>query len=373
MRAAATSLATGPAAWATVHRTALLLFGATFIVQSSLFFSPLGALLLNKVAAVPDGLLANTTFASQLAAFAIVGSSLRFLYQGIQVRWRVTGGVLVGILVRVAAMAVIAWVCTVTGWPDSGATGTIILGSGMIIEGIVGFVEYRLAARRGAAQWVEPQSAVSAGAVLRFALPLAASGIVVTLGRPVLNGFLAHSGPAVVASYALAWTMANVLQGPIGNLHQVTLVFSKGDPDSSRRAMRFALGVGGLISGATLLISLTPFGSWFLGSVIGAEAHLIPAALASLAVQAPIAVISAHAEHLTGLLLLTRRTRLVSAARLVRFAVTVLTLWPVIYTSDPIHGTVLAAVSLVCGFAAEWALLAAAVRKRASVAIAEPR
>lgn len=369
LRSAATSMATGPAAWVTLHRTAGLVLSCTLALQAALFFTPVGPVFLHKVAGVPTALIDETLKVSRITTFAVLGSSLRFLYQGIQIRWRATDGVLAGIITRLALMGAVAWICTATGWPGGAAVGGLILASGMLIEGFVGYLGYRRTERRGAAIWDDLNAKITVGATLKFVIPLALSGVLIALGRPAINAALAGNGPAVVAAFALSSSMTQLFQAPIGNLHQVSLVFGRNAGAERRGALRFALLSGLMGTLATGCLVIPPVGRWVLGSLIGADPGLIPSTLLAVAMQVPIPFVMSAAEHQTGLLFVARRSRVVSVARVIRFGVTIAVLWAALSFASPFAAPAVAVGSLLTGVVVEWALLTLALYRAPAPAV----
>lgn len=357
MRSAVVSLTTDARSWATLQRTALATLGVTVALQALIFLSPAGPWLLRSVIGVPDPLLSSAVWVSRVAVFAILGSSLRFIFQGIQVRWRVTDGVLAGILIRVVVMLGAAWLVVRYQGPGGGVAGILVLASGMLMEGFVTIGGYWLAARRDAAQWTASVPISSEG-VFRFAAPLMISGTLVAMSRPAINSVLGENGPAVVAAFAVASTVAQVFQWPMTSLHQVMVVFGgQGTPSSRSAARRFALLVGGVATGVLALFAFTPLGNWMLADLIGAPAEIIPAALLCIGAMAVTPFIISASEAEIGELMLSRSSRVISMGQMVRFGVTLLLLWLGIRVATPTTAAAMAGLAIAGGFVVEFGIL----------------
>lgn len=358
MRSAVVSLTSDSRSWLVLRRTALATLGVTISLQALIFLSPVGPWLLRTVIGVPESLLSSAVWVSRVAVFAILGSSLRFIFQGIQVRWRVTDGVLAGIIMRVVVMLSAAWLVVRFQGPGGGVAGIIVLASGMLMEGFVTIGGYWLASRRDAAQWTAPVVPISSAAVFRFAAPLMLSGTLVAMGRPVINSVLGEDGPAVVAAFAIASTVAQVFQWPMTSLHQVMVVFGgQGTPASRASARRFALLVGGLATGVLGLFAFTSLGTWMLADVIGAPAEIIGSALLCIGAMAPTPFIISASEAEIGELMISRSSRVISLGQMVRFAITLLLLWLGTGVATPATAAALAGISILGGFAVEFVIL----------------
>ncbi len=364
LRAAATAMGTNARDWGTVHRTFWSVLAVVMGVMLLLFWTPIAGLLLKQVMGVPTDLVADTVGVARITTFAVIGASLRYLYHGILVRLKSTDGILAGILARLAVMGALAWVVTRTGWPGGPVAGAVILTAGMLTEGVVAMASYLRAIRRPQQQYWTPTDVppIKSSEILRFIAPLAISGLLVTLGRPIMNAGLVQAGALVVASFSLAITVTSLMQAPFSILHQVTMVFGVGDAVRRRQALVFAVKVGLFFSAVTAVFAYPPVGGWIFGSLIGATGDLVPGALQVMSAQIPIPLLMSLSEHYAGLLLAGGRTRAVGVGRIARFVVGVLLLLSVVRWGHPAYIGALTSASLGGGILVELLLFAGALR-----------
>jgi len=130
--------------------------------------------------------------------------------------------------------------------------------------------------------------------VFCFWLPLSASWLLMAVGSPTVNAFVARMSGAELqlAALGIALSLTIMIQGPIIILLTVSNAMAR-DRDSFRLLRRFTLGLIALLTAAMLLLSLTPLFDLVVLRLIGAPAEVAvlvrPALLAMILRPAAIA------------------------------------------------------------------------------------
>ncbi len=237
-----------------------------------------------------------------------------------------------------------------------GAIGALLWVTGMGVEGTVAF----LAARRFYRELPETTPPAEAGApalrprIWPFLLPLIATSVLWSLGKPILNiGMARSTDPETsIAVYQVAWNAAWLLISYVqGGFRQVVVVFWNDEASLralQRFATRLALGV------SALLFALTASGAatWFLREVVGAAEELIGPSRGVLFVMSVLPLALVATEVSVGRLLRNGTTAAIGVAKganLAAMAVVSLALAAV----APEMGPMIGALAMLAGVGGE--------------------
>lgn len=165
------------------------------------------------------------------------------------------------------------------------------------------------------------------GRIGRFYLPLAASGLLMTLQQPVVTWGIARTVDAgtALAAYGVALNIAVLLESPVQMLLPTANAVVR-DWQSYRLLRRFTIFIGLALSGLLFLVPLSPLGPLAVSRLIGAPPAVAQQVFPTLLVMAvwPLAV--GWRRFYQGLLIRYGHTRAVgyaTACRLLTIAVVV--------------------------------------------------
>lgn len=178
---------------------------------------------------------------------------------------------------------------------------------------------------------------LSFSTLVRFYLPLALSGLLMTLQQPVVATALARtaSPKESLAAYGLALSIAVLFESPIQMLLATGAALAHDKP-SLRLLQRFTIVTGGMLVGLEAVLVFTPLGPALFRHVLKAPSPMDSQALLALKVMLPWPLVVAWRRLYQGVLIGQGQTRAVSygtAGRLVViaagvFLVVSLTDWP---------------------------------------------
>ena len=156
----------------------------------------------------------------------------------------------------------------------------------------------------------------------RFFLPLMLTAELMMLSHALVVAFLARMpDPApVLAAFSIAFYLHAALGSPVWACQIVALAFIR-DRVSMRVLLVFSVQAGALVAWVWILVGATPVGDWFFATLFGASEPVVRAAkLCTLLsfVMVPLVMVRSLAY---GLMMVMRRTMLVTYGSLIRVAV----------------------------------------------------
>lgn len=325
--------------------TTLCFFAA--IVLSIAYIPSISRLVLQQILGVQDDLFAATVLAFRVTMFLPLVSALRCLYQGLITAQRRTSYISTGMFVRVGYMILLVIGFTRWHWVVGPLVGAIALVSGIGVEGLMAYIFGRKLIPEG-------EATITTRAVWQFYLPLIASSLLVSMGKPFINAGLSRMTDAAIglAAFNNASALAWAIISPSQTVHQVTMVFGREQADRPvvrRFASRFAAGSTLLL----LLLGFSPLGPWILSNLISAPKETLPATLLALRTLAFFPLVICWQEYNMGLLLLSHSTRVVGIAKALNLCTTIAF---VIWLAPSLPGAVAAPLAQMVGFACEGAI-----------------
>jgi hypothetical protein len=180
-------------------------------------------------------------------------------------------------------------------------------------------------------------SRLSLPALTRFYLPLALSGLLMTLQQPVVAAAISRSVGAreSLAAYGLALSVAVFLESPIQMLLATGTALTRDRP-SFRLLQRFTAVAGATLAGLGALLAFTPLGQTLFLHVLKAPPPIATHALLALRILLLWPLVVAWRRFYQGVLIRRGQTRAVgygTAGRLIviaiaAFSMVSLTNWP---------------------------------------------
>lgn len=153
------------------------------------------------------------------------------------------------------------------------------------------------------------------GQIGRFYLPLAASGLLMTLQQPVVTaGITRTPNPeTALAAYGIALNIAVLLESPVQMLLPTANAVVRDQP-SYRLLHRFTISIGLALSGLLFLVASSPLGSLTVSRLIGAPSAVARQVLPALLVMALWPLVVGWRRFHQGLLIRRGHTRAVGYA-----------------------------------------------------------
>lgn len=278
-------------------------------------FTPAGQWLYQGVLGAP------ATLAEGIVAVIRVCLPLGFIFtlrgasQSVLMLRRQTHLMTIGVCVRLGYVLLAAVVLGRLPWHGA-AIGGLIWVSSMLVEGSFVFLMARPRFRELPAE--PPGGLVPEPAhIWRFLLPLIATSLLWSFGRPVLTMGMARSlrPETSIAVYQVAWNAAWLLIAYVqGSFRQVVVVFWS-DEKTLRSLQRFAFRLALAVSALMLTMTISGGAAWFLRSVVGAAPEVVAASRGVLLVMSALPLALVATEVCIGRLLRNGTTGAIGVAK----------------------------------------------------------
>ena len=227
----------------------------------------------------------------------------RMFYTGLLVQAQLTGWVTALNAVFLAASVV----ALVTGFAIGLAPVLTIVGA----QTIAGLLHWGLTALvyRSRYRWpvTLEHEALTVRELLRFFLPMTATGVMFAISRPVLYAFVSRmpEGLASIAALRVAFDFSTMFQQAANQFRHFFVTFGLDDIRTKRRFMAL---IGAGITAIMLVIALTPLSAWILGGLLGIQGRVLDHATQVLLVMCLMPVVIIARNYFHGTLMVKRRT-----------------------------------------------------------------
>ena len=227
----------------------------------------------------------------------------RMFYTGLLVQAQLTGWVTTLNAVFLAASVV----ALVTGFAIGLAPVLTIVGA----QTIAGLLHWGLTALvyRFRYRWpvTLEHETLTVRELLRFFLPMTATGVMFAISRPVLYAFVSRmpEGLASIAALRVAFDFSTMFQQAANQFRHFFVTFGLDDIRTKRRFMAL---VGAGITAIMLAIALTPLSAWILGGLLGIQGRVLDHATQVLLVMCLMPVVIIARNYFHGTLMVKRRT-----------------------------------------------------------------
>jgi len=318
------SLTEGPQSFWTTARVAACILAGILFLMGAVGYSPLAAWLFGELVGLEGDALIQAITCFRIFMLWPTFVTLRGISQGLLVLSKKTYWLTANMLVRVTAMMALAAV--LPRLLEGASVGAAVLMAGIGIEAglsalvvaAVGRHFWSSASESGpAARGVRHREPLPAWYVVRFFAPVAAASLVQTASKPALAAGLGRTTDPVLAlaAYQVAMNLAFIFSAISFNIHQVVVVYGR-EARHPALTRTFCLAVGLLGTLALGLLAFTPAGLFVLEDLIGAPADVVRQATVLLRWLVPLPLVTTVTEYYYGLLLLARRTKPITAAKL---------------------------------------------------------
>ena len=155
------------------------------------------------------------------------------------------------------------------------------------------------------------------GELLRFFLPMTATGVLFAISRPVLYAFVSRTpdGIASIAALRVAFDFSTLFQQAANQFRHFFVTFGWNDLAAKRRFM--ALVCAG-ITAIMLTVALTPLADWLLGRVLGIPGAVLLPAVDVIMVLCLMPFIIIVRNYFHGALMVHRKTTGMAAGGVMR-------------------------------------------------------
>ena len=298
--------------------------------------------------ATPDMVKAiSLTF--KVAILVIIFSGIRGLYQGIIITQLATNWLTVGVIARLIAMFITAYLFVYFDHITS-VSGAIIFLVGMFVECFVSVYRGNLFLRKELN--VEDPYRLTKSDVSKFYFPMMYYFLLQTILIPIIYIILAKSNDIEmgIASFALAFSITNLILGFFMYTHQLVLQFYK---HNKQKVVRFLIIISILPTLLLCLLCYTPVGLSFMRVVMGADEALSLATIAVLKFFIIKTLVFPWVDFLNGFLMLSRQTNKMLLAQIGNIIVVVVSLLIFVRVSphlNGINGSIAASLGELAGF-----------------------
>jgi hypothetical protein len=292
------------------------------IFSAVIAFTPVGVWFFSTLFDAQGEYLDKILNAYRVLLFVSIFSAYRCLYQGIIINRLQTKWLTIGMVIRLSVMAGVAWFLVWADLVHSAAIGSMIFLAGMVVEYLVSVWKGRKLLHelpeKKADHLIDSKSKV-----FRFYRPLLFSGGLAVLIMPAVNGLLGQTIDVTlsIASFALGMSILGLALSFFMYLHQIVLQFYNAH---ARDVMKWSGLLSFMPASLIALFSYTPFGLWFLTSLMGASDQLSEATLWVLKVMLIKALLFPLVDFCNGILMLRNQTSVMVPAQIANVSITLL-------------------------------------------------
>lgn len=188
------------------------------------------------------------------------------------------------------------------------------------------------------------------GDMWRFFWPVALTGVMFSLSRPIIYGFVSRQPDAVIslASLRVAFDFGLLFFTALNGFRAVFVTFGRDDPEGVRRFLIKVMLVLGLIMAT---FTLSPLSTFVFGKIMGLEGQVLRGARQSLLAMNMIPWAMGLRNYYHGMAMANRTTGRMGAGGFVRVGLMVLFCWTLGYFN--VLNQVTAALVLFSGFFTE--------------------
>lgn len=338
---------------------AVYLFLGMFLAGMIFSYTPLGELLFAKLFGVDDDMLHAIIDVFRILMFVSIFSGIRCLYHGIIISNMRTKWLTIGMAIRLVAMYLLSLYFIQTNGVTSGRVGAIIFLFGMAIEAALSFWEGSKLARTLPLK-KEGHPVEKTGHIFRFYRPLLLSSFIAVSVGPAINAMLGKTTDAklAIASFAIAWSLTQLVCNFFSYLHQIVLNFYNKD---SALAIRFVT-ICALIP--TVLIGIlgyTPVGPWFMETVMGVNERLMEQSLHALRIFMILTLFYPWLDFCNGIIMLRGQTKVMMFSQTANVVITLCALITCIAFTPGWNGMI-GALAQSLGLVGELAVVLFAIR-----------
>lgn len=328
----------------------LWLIGFVLLFGILVAYTPIGRYMFLTIFGVQESVVNSIIDVYRILMFVTIFSALRCLYQGIIIANLKTKWITIGMVIRLVAMYLLSIYFIQSGMEIDGRTGAIIFMAGMMIEATVCYLEGRLIARK-LPERIEEHRVHSMSDIFGFYRPLVYSAFIAVIVPPAINVLLSHTNKIelAIASYALAFSVAQLLVSAFTYMHQMVLTFYEQDRHS---VLRFSFLLAFIPTVILAILVFTSAGPFFLTHIMGIEGQLLWATLDAMKVFMILTLVFPWVDFVNGILMLHRQTHIMVYSQTGHVVITLVVLVTGIFLVPHWNGSI-GALAQSLGFVVE--------------------
>jgi hypothetical protein len=273
------------------------------VLMLMLAFTPAGAMLVGAVYDIDSAILERVTDYLKLFAPLMVIDGLRQFQLGLLVQCRMTGRVTILNIIQLTTIIV----CLVSAF-SAGVSAPLALVGSQIMASLVHLMLLTIVIKRDYQLPRTPEHEnLRYRELLAFFAPVATTGIMFAISRPVLYALIARTPDAIVsiAAMRVGFDVATLFQVTANQFRHFFVTF--GDSDLREKRL-FMVIIGAGITGAMLLISMTPLSDVILADWIGIKGEVLVKAHVVLMLMCLLPGLILWRNYYHGLLMVARKT-----------------------------------------------------------------
>ncbi len=293
------------------------------LLHVAIAFTPLYDFIVGRAIQAPTEIIEPARIGLMITLPWTWSIAYRRLNQGVLIRFGHSLAVGVGTLVRLCADGLVLAIGYLLG-----SVPGIVIASTVIVAGVLSEALYiGIRVRPVLHDQLKPapgqQQPLTLRGFLRFYVPLSLTSLIFLTARPIISASISRM-PGALESLA-AWpvvTGLTFLLRSFGISYNEVVVALLDRPYSSPNLRRFTAVLGGLTTGALLIIAVTPVATFWFKGVSGLAPHLVALARISLWFALPLPALSVLQSWYQGVILHSRRTRGITEAVVIYLMIT---------------------------------------------------
>ncbi len=273
------------------------------VLMLILAFTPAGGMLVGAVYDLDSDILDRVTDYLRLFAPLMIIDGLRQFQLGLLVQSRMTGRVTILNVIQLSTIII----CLVSAF-SAGIPAPLALVGSQITASLVHLALLTLVIRRDYQLPEKPEhEQLGYRELLAFFAPVATTGIMFAISRPVLYALIARTPDAIVsiAAMRVGFDVATLFQVTANQFRHFFVTF--GDSDLPEKRL-FMLIIGAGITGAMMLITMTPLSDVILSDAIGIKGDVLSRAHTVLMLMCLLPALILWRNYYHGLLMVARKT-----------------------------------------------------------------
>ncbi|WP_335715825.1 multi antimicrobial extrusion protein MatE [Neobacillus drentensis] len=265
----------------------------------------------------------------------ILVSGLRCLYQGMIINKLETKWLTIGVVVRLAGMFAVAAYLNLSHHANTSAAGAIIFLAGMGIECFISVWRGNSIVKENEK---ETETTLRQKEISNFYFPLVIYLSFQTILIPIIYAFLGkiqdvHLG---IASFALAFSITNLILSFFMYTHQIVLQFYQKD---KRTVIKCVIVFSIVPSVLLAFLSFTAAGPWFMRTVLGADMTLAAESLRVLKFFIIKTMVFPWVDYFGGILMLQKSTKSLLKPQIFNMVTVVLVMIPLVFWNPALNGS----------------------------------
>jgi progressive ankylosis protein len=327
----------------------MYVMGFVMLFCSVLAFSPIGEWMYIHFFNADQDMVRTISQTFQVIILVLIFSGIRGIYQGIIINHLETKWLTIGVIIRLIAMFLIAYILVTLDYVTS-VGGAIIFLAGMIIECVVSVWKGHFI-MKDYPNTVESSSPLKKKEIFHFYTPLVFYFLIQTMLIPIVYVFLANSDDIQmgIASFALAHSITNMVLSFFMYTHQIVLQFYE---RNKKKVIHFTFLISLIPTIVLTFMCYTPIGNWFMETVMGADAVLAATTLSVLKFFLLKTLVYPIVDFLNGFLMLQRQTNRMLLSQFMNLIIVLITLSILVYLVpqwNGINGAIAASIGEVAG------------------------